>query len=77
MRARSACSPRAGSPPARDLPDMARLDRPRHDLVAYLTHTALSLDETADVIATIERRGFDHLVEQAQAAIAEAPLAPG
>lgn len=56
---------------------MARLDRPRHDLVAYLTHTALSLDETADVIATIERRGFDHLVEQAQAAIAEAPLAPG
>ena len=40
--------------------DVARLDLPRQEPVAYLTQTTLSLDETADVIAALQER-FDHL----------------
>jgi 4-hydroxy-3-methylbut-2-enyl diphosphate reductase len=43
-----------------DVADVARLDLPRHEPVAYLTQTTLSLDETADVIAALEER-FDDL----------------
>jgi 4-hydroxy-3-methylbut-2-enyl diphosphate reductase len=43
-----------------DVADVARLDLPRHEPVAYLTQTTLSLDETADVIAALEAR-FDDL----------------
>jgi 4-hydroxy-3-methylbut-2-enyl diphosphate reductase len=41
-----------------DVADVARLDLPRHEPVAYLTQTTLAPDETADVIAAIEER-FD------------------
>jgi 4-hydroxy-3-methylbut-2-enyl diphosphate reductase len=43
-----------------DVADVARLDLPRHEPVAYLTQTTLSRDETADVIAALEAR-FDDL----------------
>jgi 4-hydroxy-3-methylbut-2-enyl diphosphate reductase len=43
-----------------DVADVAKLDLPRHEPVAYLTQTTLSLDETADVIAALEER-FDDL----------------
>lgn len=43
-----------------DVADVARLDLPRHEPVAYLTQTTLSLDETAEVIAALEER-FDDL----------------
>jgi 4-hydroxy-3-methylbut-2-enyl diphosphate reductase len=43
-----------------DVADVARLDLPRHEPLAYLTQTTLSLDETADVIAAPEER-FDDL----------------
>jgi 4-hydroxy-3-methylbut-2-enyl diphosphate reductase len=43
-----------------DVAEVARLDLPRHEPVAYLTQTTLSLDETAEVIAAIEER-FDDL----------------
>lgn len=41
-----------------DVADVAKLDLPRNEPVAYLTQTTLSLDETADVIAALEDR-FD------------------
>jgi len=43
-----------------DVADVAKLDLPRHEPVAYLTQTTLSLDETADVIGALEAR-FDDL----------------
>jgi 4-hydroxy-3-methylbut-2-en-1-yl diphosphate reductase len=43
-----------------DVADVARLDLPRNEPVAYLTQTTLSLDETAEVIAALEER-FDDL----------------
>jgi len=43
-----------------DVADVARLDLPRDEPVAYLTQTTLSLDETAQVIAALEER-FDDL----------------
>jgi len=43
-----------------DVADVARLDLPRQEPVAYLTQTTLSLDETADVIAALQER-FDDL----------------
>jgi 4-hydroxy-3-methylbut-2-enyl diphosphate reductase len=43
-----------------DVAEVARLDLPRHEPVAYLTQTTLSLDETADVIEALEER-FDDL----------------
>jgi 4-hydroxy-3-methylbut-2-enyl diphosphate reductase len=43
-----------------DVADVARLDLPRHEPVAYLTQTTLSLDETTDVIAALEAR-FDDI----------------
>ncbi|QDY11114.1 4-hydroxy-3-methylbut-2-enyl diphosphate reductase [Micromonospora sp. HM134] len=43
-----------------DVADVARLELPRDEPVAYLTQTTLSLDETAEVIAALEER-FDDL----------------
>jgi 4-hydroxy-3-methylbut-2-enyl diphosphate reductase len=44
-----------------DVADVERLDLPRHEPVAYLTQTTLSLDETAEVLAALEKR-FDDLI---------------
>jgi 4-hydroxy-3-methylbut-2-en-1-yl diphosphate reductase len=43
-----------------DVADVGRLDLPRHEPVAYLTQTTLSLDDTADVVAALRER-FDDL----------------
>ena len=50
----------SAAPDVADVADVARLDLPRQEPVAYLTQTTLSLDETADVIAALQER-FDHL----------------
>jgi len=43
-----------------DVADVDRLDLPRHEPVAYLTQTTLSVDDTADIIAALRSR-FDDL----------------
>jgi 4-hydroxy-3-methylbut-2-en-1-yl diphosphate reductase len=45
-----------------DLDDVARLDLPRSEPVAYLTQTTLALDETAEIIVALQER-FDDLAD--------------